>query len=89
MSKTHAVHWIDGRREPTCPPDPRYPNGVDLDISKGAAKTCTVRLPYPALRCGQYFIRCLACKGQTALITTAGRSDDPRSVKVPCRETKT
>ena len=77
------VTWFDGGREPQCPPDPRFPNGVDIDGAGGRHPACRVALPYPARRCGQYLIRCSLC-GLTAAITTAGRPDDPRSVTVPC-----
>src|SRR5262245_7441784 len=80
------VEWIDAGREPTAKPDPRYPKGVDLDMSKGRGITgsCRTELPYPAPRCGQYVITCSIC-GLSAMVTTAGRADDPRSVKVACK----
>jgi hypothetical protein len=81
----HDVIWHDGKREPQCPPNPTYPKGVDLDASHGAERTCTVKLEYPAPRCGAYSIRCNVC-GVTAACTTAGRPDDPRSVKLACKE---
>lgn len=78
------IEWVDRGHEPECPPDPRYPKGIDLDGSNGAAKTCSVKLPYPAKRCGIFMLRCLTC-GYTVAITTAGRPDDPRSVKIACK----
>jgi hypothetical protein len=80
---TLTVQWIDDGREPQCAPDPAYPNGIDLDISKGAQRTCSTALPYPAKRCGFYVTRCELCD-QSVICTTAGRPDDPRSIKVPC-----
>jgi len=80
---TLTAEWIDGGREPQCAPDPRFPNGIDVDTSAGAARTCSIDLPYPAKRCGTYIIRCSVC-GIADGITTAGRSDDPRRVTVPC-----
>lgn len=80
------VQWIDSGREPTQPPNPNYPHGLDVDVSDGKAKTCSVSLPYPAKRCGAYYLECETC-GITCLVTTAGRIDDPRSVKVACRAT--
>jgi hypothetical protein len=77
------VTWIDLRREPQCPPDPRHPDGVDLDTAHGAAPSCRVALPYPARRCGLYAITCRTC-GQSAIVTTAGRPDDPRSITIAC-----
>lgn len=77
-----TVKWFDDHREPKSPPDPRYPNGIDLDISRGA-KSCSTALPYPAKRCGLYVITCDIC-GQRTIVTTAGRRDDPKSIKVAC-----
>ena len=79
------VQWIDRRREPQCPPNPLYPNGIDLDgASRLGIATCRTDLPYPAKRCGFYYVECTIC-GSNAMITTAGRSDDPRSVHIPCK----
>lgn len=78
------IDWIDRGREPQCAPNPAFPNGIDADLSKGAEKTCTADLPYPAKRCGVYRVECLIC-GHAVGITTAGRPDDPRSVKMACR----
>lgn len=85
------VTWHDGKREPRNPADPRYPNGMDIDIAAPLGldvpppKVCKVDLPYPARRCGYYQVDCEHC-GQNALVTTAGRSDDPRSLTLPCKE---
>lgn len=85
MSKeTHTMLWIDHGREPQCPPDPEYPNGIDIDASGGALSTCRVFLSYPAKRCGVYAVQCLMC-GNSVMVTTAGRPDDPRSVKIACK----
>jgi hypothetical protein len=78
------VEWFDLKREPRCEPDPNFPNGIALDVSDGAYTSCTVELPYPAKRCGHYIISCRLC-GLTSLVTTAGRPDDPRSVKLACK----
>jgi len=77
------VEWIDGERWPQCAPDPKFPNGIRLDLRDGAARFCHVELPYPARRCGRYLIRCDKC-GYSAAVTTAGRPDDPRSVEIGC-----
>lgn len=77
------VDWIDRGKEPQVAADPAYPNGKDLDVSRGVAKTCTVLLTYPARRIGFYQIECRLC-GLRVGVTTAGRSDDPRSVKLAC-----
>jgi hypothetical protein len=78
------IKWKDAGREPQSTPNPAYPNGIDLDASKGAAVTCVVALPYPAQRCGAYVVACLIC-GIKVACTTAGRVDDPRSIRVACR----
>lgn len=77
------VKWIDCGREPRCAPNPAYPDGIDIDVSDGKV-CCSQTLPYPAPRCGLYFVECKQC-GANAMITTAGRRDDPRSVKLPCQ----
>lgn len=79
------IEWIDGARDPQCLPNPSYPNGIDIDVSRGREKTCTVALPYPAKRIGAYVVTCETC-GFRAGCTTAGRPDDPRSIKIPCRQ---
>lgn len=78
------VTWVDERRQPRHPPNPAYPNGIEVDCSGGAAVTCTQALAYPAKGCGQYFLVCETC-GRTILVTATGRADDPRSVKVACK----
>ena len=77
------VAWVDSGREPQCKPDSNYPNGKDLDISLGK-RSCLVELPYPAKRCGYYVIECEKCNFSMAC-TTAGRPDDPKSLRVPCK----
>jgi len=77
------ARWFDSGRAPQCEPDPEYPNGIDIDASRGAPATCTVQLKYPAPRCGQYLITCDTCK-QVVVVSTAGRPDDPKSVKLAC-----
>jgi len=81
---TLKVRWFDGEREPQQPPDPKYPKGIDLDLSNGAARTCQTPLPYPAKRIGVYVVTCDTC-GLDSVITTAGRPDDPRSLKIACK----
>lgn len=81
----HRVHWHDSGKEPECKPNPNYPDGIDLDVSFGAERTCTARLPYPARRCGSYIVECSKC-GLTVACSTAGRPDDPRSIKLACKE---
>jgi hypothetical protein len=82
-----TVDWIDAGREPQFPPNPAYPKGIDLDLSSGAMIACIKNLPYPAKRCGHYLITCKTC-GNRIVVTTAGRPDDPRSVKIACKLVK-
>jgi hypothetical protein len=76
------VDWIDAGREPQCEPNPAYPDGMHID--SGAKWFCRVDLPYPAKRCGWFYVECDIC-GTNAMITTAGRPDDPRSIDLPCK----
>ena len=81
---TLDVQWIDHEREPQCAPNPDFPLGKDIDLSLGASATCEVLLPYPAWRCGLYVVQCAIC-GWSVGVTTAGRPDDPRSIKLSCK----
>lgn len=83
MSANFKIRWADRGREPQCKPNPDFPDGIDVDVSGGAAATCSSALPYPARRCGLFIVKCETC-GTNAVITTAGRPDDPRSVKMAC-----
>ena len=78
------IEWRDAGSEPRCATNPAYPDGVDLDVSRGRPG-CIASLPYPTRRCGAYVVTCRRC-GYRAACTTAGRPDDPRSIKVPCKE---
>lgn len=82
MLKQYQINWIDSGRKPTCSPNPDYPNGIDLDFSEGKI-SCKIDLPYPAKRIGIYLVRCNLCR-ITVGCTTAGRPDDPRSIRMPC-----
>lgn len=77
------IRWVDRKCESQCAPNPAYPLGIDLDLSQGATKTCKSKLPYPAKRIGFYLVKCNICDFN-AVITTAGRVDDPRSVTLAC-----
>lgn len=79
-----SVEWRDAGKEPKCAPNPAFPLGIDLDVSDGAELACVTSLPYPAKRIGAFVIRCDVC-GMSVGCTTAGRSDDPRSIKIPCK----
>lgn len=82
---TIDVQFISAGRTATEKPDPRYPDGMPVNLAPHAlAKTCTRNLPYPAPHCGQYLVKCRTC-GFTGLITVAGRADDPNIVTLPCR----
>jgi hypothetical protein len=81
--KRFRIDWHDRGREPQVKPNPDYPDGKDVDASLGAKQTCTCALPCPAKRCGEYWVTCHLC-GAHVGCTTAGRPDDPRSIKVAC-----
>ena len=78
------VEWVDAGHEPACKANPDFPDGIDLDLSNGAGMTCSVDLPYPAPRVGVYVVTCALC-GIRVAATTAGRRDDPRSLRIACR----
>lgn len=84
MEQKMRVNWIDGKRAPSCPPNQAFPDGIDVDVSNGAKVSCLAALPYPARRIGQYVIKCTEC-GATVACTTAGRPDDPRSIRIACQ----
>jgi len=81
---TLTVKWNSHRRKATCDADPEFPNGRVLDASQGA-QSCQTALPYPAPECGYHLVYCTTCHQRTA-ITAAGRPDDPRSIRIPCRQ---
>lgn len=70
--------------QPQCLPDLRFPDGVTLDVTDGKEPSCTVELPYPAKCIGAWLIVCRKC-GQSVACTAAGRFDDPRTLKMPCK----
>lgn len=78
------VMFIESGREPTEKPDPRYPNGARINLATVIQKTCTRNLPYPAPRCGAYEVTCRKC-GYRAIVTVAGRADDPSMITMPCK----
>lgn len=83
-----VIKWRDAGKEPRVAPNPDFPTGIDLDLSAGATQTCSTPLPYPAKRIGLYDVECRIC-GLRVACTTAGRSDDPRSIKVACKRLAT
>lgn len=82
---TIEVKFNDSGRTAKEKPNPKYPNGMDVSCAQPGQKACGFSLPYPAPRCGTYSVICNDCKF-TALITVAGRADDPRTVTLPCKE---
>lgn len=79
------ISWLWRSREPAkSPPNPQYPDGIDLDVSRGLHAVCSVRLPYPAKGLGVWMVTCTTC-GLKIAVTATGRPDDPRSVKVACK----
>jgi hypothetical protein len=76
--------WVDQHRVTTYPANPSYPRGSSIDVALDAPHACRVQLPYPAARCGMWVVTCRVC-GYAIALTTAGRADDPCSVRVPCR----
>lgn len=78
------IEWVDAKRDPKCAPNPKYPDGIDIDVSDGATNTCIAMLVHPTRRCGAYLVKCRTC-GASAALTTAGRPDDPRSLKMACK----
>ena len=88
MGDFHVEFKPSGRGKAQCPPDPQFPNGVTINAANHGQPFCEVALPYPAPECGHYVVRCSLCDMSVA-ITAAGRPDDPRSLTMPCRLTRT
>jgi hypothetical protein len=83
MSDQFKVKWIDRGRPPQVAPNPAFPNGIDIDA--GERPACRLELPYMTEKNVGYFsVLCEKC-GATALITMASRSDDPKSIMLPCK----
>ena len=83
---SHGIRFLrSGRGKAQNPPDPKYPNGVALNMSKPGQDFCDVMLPYPAPECGMHEILCSEC-GLSVLVSAAGRNDDPVSVRVACKK---
>lgn len=81
---TIEVKFIDEGRKSTSPSNPKYPNGVDVSAAMPDQKSCCFNVQYPAPGVGKYSIVCTDCK-MTALVSVAGRADDPRTVTLPCK----
>lgn len=80
----HKVTFHSTGERARCAPDPRYPIGIDTDLTNGATITCTIRVQYPAQCIGIHLIECVTC-GMRVAVTAAGRPDDPREVRIACR----
>lgn len=77
------AEWISKGRKAQHPSNPKYPNGIDVNLAP-SRPFCSIKLDYPAPAVGMWAITCVRC-GETAMVTAAGRPDDPRSVKLPCK----
>jgi LSD1 subclass zinc finger protein len=77
------AQWYSDKREPQGLADPKYPHGHDFDTSGGSGSTCSTTLTYPAKGCGKWHIKCAVCQN-SAMITTTGRVDDPKSIRMGC-----
>jgi len=84
VSEQHSIEFVpSGRGKAQCPPDPAYPEGIEIDLAGHAAAWCWVHLPYPAPECGHFVVRCKLCRFSAA-VTAAGRPDDPKTLRIPC-----
>ena len=80
--------WIDSGQEPKHPSNPAYPAGKAVDLTQDPdAPACETVLPYPAPRIGVFIVECSLCRLRVG-VTTAGRPDDPRSIKLNCKPRK-
>lgn len=82
LSKLTA-QWFGIGRKAQHPSNPAYPEGIRLDMG-GSGKACSIEFDYPAPEVGSWLVKCELC-GLSVLITAAGRPDDPRSIRVPCK----
>jgi len=78
-----TAKFVGDGRQPKCPPNPAYPNGIPVDASMGAPG-CSIELTHPTPECGLWYVHCHRC-GTNAVVTSAARPDDPCSVKLPCK----
>ena len=82
-----TVEWLDSGHEAQCPPNPAFPEGVDLIVDAEAPRHCVAMLTCPAPRCGVWEITCGTCR-KIVIVTAAGRVDDPRAIAIACERTK-
>ena len=78
------ARWVDQERVSTYPADPAYPHGAAIDVALDAAHACRLALPSPTVGCGLWVIKCRRCH-YALCVGTAGRPDDPCSVRIPCK----
>lgn len=78
------VKFLSHNRKAKCAPNPKYPRGMDVDLAGDAKLVCLAELPCPAECCGIWIVECETC-GLRVGITAAGRPDDPRTAKLPCK----
>ena len=82
-----SVRWVLRRKGlARSLPDPNYPYGIALDVSREGEPACECVLTYPAPGVGSWVLTCEVC-GATAVVTAAGRADDPTKVRLPCKVT--
>jgi hypothetical protein len=77
------ISFVDRAGPPRNATNPTYPNGLDIDLSQGKPG-CLTDLPYPAEERGKWLIECTQC-GTNAMVTAAGRRDDPKTVRLQCK----
>lgn len=79
-----GIRWAKRGDKARSPANPAYPAGMTVDLTGGRQPQCAVPLPYPAKEVGTWLVRCETC-GFAAAVTAAGRADDPREVRLPCK----
>lgn len=82
--KPFVVKATNRRGPPKCPPNPAYPNGVEVNLASPGERFCLATLPYPAPERLVWHVTCRAC-GFRVGVTAAGRPDDPTGVRIPCQ----
>lgn len=85
MSKGFEITFVWRSKEPAKhPADEAFPYGQAMDFTKGALPACVAKLQWPAPGVGSWAVKCLRC-GFTAIVTAAGRADDPTQITIPCK----
>ena len=83
MEQEIKIEFISHGRKAKCPANPQFPGGKDIDAT-GGMEGLWVDLPYPAKECGIWIVS--GPNIMRTAITAAGRTDDPKKVKVPYKE---